>query len=101
MNIEALVCPPEYHVMERGERFLVIDPVAHLWFVTDRIGKLAVEALAARHPYPAIKQMVAEAIDAGALDSAHAYLSTFYSSLHRMGFLHEGTYKPRPLPTGL
>lgn len=87
------VLPPECHVFERGDKFLIFDPVSFIWFVTDEIGKAAFEGLSRRGK-------VSDAIDelsklSGAdFDSVSKYTTKFVKYLQDIEFIHLDSYKP-------
>ncbi|MBV9759674.1 MAG: radical SAM protein [Acidobacteriaceae bacterium] len=97
MNFEELVCPPEYHIFQRETAFLVSDPVAFLWFVTDETGKTVVDSLAKDRSLHSVCRDVSDLwVRTGVSGSqdAESYVRTFVSHLVKIGFLHRGAYRP-------
>jgi radical SAM protein with 4Fe4S-binding SPASM domain len=100
------VAPPEFHVLERDERRLVIDPVNHKWFVTDKIGECLIRCLSERQSQSDSKAKVEQIIGSSIPDDEfHAYCRALFEQLHALNFLHQGeyvrqipAYEPVPFP---
>lgn len=94
---KAYTLPPEYHLLEREDRFLFLDPVNFVWFVTDRTGKEAMEGLArGGRVWDAVKQVATQA--AVPIDSAEAYVRSYVRHLLDIAFLHDGGYEKMEWP---
>ncbi|MDR6128756.1 radical SAM protein with 4Fe4S-binding SPASM domain [Sphingomonas sp. SORGH_AS802] len=93
------VVPPEYHVLRREERALLIDPVNHIWFATDEFGVASINAYARDRSFADATRAVATRAGLSEDDpSAAAYVSQFFAGLADLGFLHRKSYTRRELP---
>lgn len=99
MSYASLVTPPEHHIFQRGDRYLISDPVSFLWFVTDESGKITFESLVKNEdPTAALAQhWGVEKED----PSARTFVDSFVENLLKVGFLHRDQYQPRDWHSGL
>ncbi len=87
------VPPPEFHILEREDRRLIIDPVNHVWFATDQTGQLCLQSFAERHSVDDAIQALSSATGISAADpSLQDYLMQLFSHLMDIGFLHASEY---------
>jgi radical SAM protein with 4Fe4S-binding SPASM domain len=96
------VVPPEYHVFEQAPRFLVLDPVNFVWFVTDKTGKIAFEGLAKTgDPSDAATALAQLAGVPAGTPKVQEYVSAFVRHLVNIKFLHVQDYQPRDWGPGV
>lgn len=93
-SAQRYVLPHEMHEFQREDKFLFFDPVSFVWFQTDGLGKGVVDGLSRGG---GLRDAAAEVARlAGApVDDAEVYASRAIEQLLRIGFLHEGEYRPR------
>ena len=99
MSHASVVTPPEYHVFQRGDRYLISDPVNFLWFVTDESGKITFEALT-KNEDPTAELAQHWGVEKQDM-AACAYVDSFVENLLKVGFLHRNQYQPREWHSGI
>lgn len=95
------VVPPENYVFERDSRYLLLDPVNFLWFVTDDKGKAMFDGLLGGTGERGAAESLANLIGADPnSDALNSYVRKYIDHLLKIGFLHEGQYQKAELPSG-
>jgi radical SAM protein with 4Fe4S-binding SPASM domain len=96
------VVPPEHHMFERDSKYLILDPVNFIWFVTDDKGKAMFDGLAQTQEVEGAIQSLAHLVGMNPDDPSIAvYVSKFVAHLVEIGILHEGEYKRQEIGTGI
>jgi radical SAM protein with 4Fe4S-binding SPASM domain len=95
-----LALPEELFEDQRGDRFLFFDPQGFVWFQTDQLGKVAVDALAAGGTVAEAAERVSAELDSPRA-LAQVFLADFARRLLDLGFLHHETYRRVPWDDGL
>lgn len=98
----AYIVPPEHHVFERDSKYLLIDPANFVWFITDDKGKTIFDGLCQTGSREGAVQALANLVggEAGS-NEIRDYVGKYIDYLLKIGFLHEGQYKPAQLPSGI
>ena len=83
--IKTLTMPPEYHSFERDDKVLFFDPQNFIWFVTNEVGKIIVDALATGKDVPGIAERVSATIgDAGQDQDLASFVANYLSQLNQI-----------------
>lgn len=83
------IVPPERYSFERGSRYLLLDPVNFIWFVTDDKGKAIVDGLSQTQDLEAAATALAGLVGANPqrIEIAN-YLEKFIHYLLKIGRAH-------------
>jgi radical SAM protein with 4Fe4S-binding SPASM domain len=93
MTEKRYALPPEYHVFERDEQFLIFDPRNFIWFKTDSIGKTVFEGLARNGRPEDAEEELARLVGLSPSDpQVIDYVSEYVRHLLDVKFLHEDEY---------
>lgn len=96
------VVPPEHYIFERNSRYLLLDPVNFIWFVTDNKGKATFDGLAKTNQAKGAIESLAALLQAEPENPAIAtYVGKFLAHLLEIGFVHENEYQKQDYGTGI